>query len=179
MGKLCGSRKRILWLQSAFHDAALAAPHMSYENVSSVMSWLEHSVLRPGERAFFLKRQLAFFQESGRVKVGNLFANVERYISESRQAGENQQMEVQKSRGVLGGGEHRDRGDSRRDTGDDRSVWRVVDCDEAFSCHVPRLDTLGLGGHLGAIARGFMDTAFPNYYLSVLQTSLALRATFF
>lgn len=187
----------MLWLQSAFHDAAaasIATTHnntnnasggnaddaptpalMSYAATASALTWLQREVLREqtDDKALFLARQLGAVRKQGGVvaekAVVSLYAHIKRYISEQQE----------------------------RPTG----LWRFVECEEAFSCHQREhssssrsigtgthknpeddiggdLSTYGLSGHIGAIARGFLNTSYPNYYLSILQTALALRETF-
>ena len=60
-----------------------------------------------------------------------------------------------------------------------RVPWHYIDSTEAFACHANSDSKYGYGGHIGAIARGYHNVSYPYYYLSVLQTSLAMRETFF
>lgn len=148
----------MLWLQSGFHDAASLSP-VEREHVDRALGWLQREVLAPGEQAFFLSRQLRAVGATVRHKVQALYTLVRRYIAEQ------DEIHLRQQQGQ---------------PGEERAGnWTFVECEEAFTCHRgPAGSVLGLGGHTGAIARGYMNMSFPNYYLSLLQTSVALRATF-
>lgn len=152
INRLCGTKKKVLLLQSGYHDAAASSAHypVSREVVDTALTWLQQDVLAAGEKAYFLARQVGAVAEGGpRERMQSLFDHVRDFMTQQ-----------EKSEAY-------------------RGVWHFVDCRAAFICHQPHRESFGLGGHVGAIARGYINTSFPHYYLSVLQTAHTLQATFF
>ena len=73
--------KRILWLQSGFHDAASSLPVLTYDETVSILLWLEKNILRSNDRAFFLSR-FEDAVEINREKIVDLNANIKRFVDD-------------------------------------------------------------------------------------------------
>jgi hypothetical protein len=152
----CGSRPRVLWLNSGYHDMRAANHHP--ERFEDIFDWLSSNVVpsissRSGDviNSLFLSRQ-----PPPSYPPGHRLTMIERL------QGDPKRMIAFNS--------------FIKNITDHKGGWTYVDYKEALACH-KNGSTYGLHGHIGAIGKYIDSVNFHNQYLSILQTMLALKYT--